>query len=47
VAGCPELGIDIAPVVSTTIIADISSRSTRVRFRGGIGVSQMSASRPT
>ncbi len=31
----------------TTMVADISSRSRRVSSRSGIGVSQMSASRPT
>ena len=31
----------------TTMVADISSRSARLSSRGGIGVSQMSASRPT
>ena len=46
-AGVQTFGSTSVPVLATTMVADISSRSSRVSSRFGIGVSQMSASRPT
>ena len=46
-AGVNTLGSTARLVLSSIVVAWISSRSLRVNTRSGIGVSQMSASRPT
>jgi hypothetical protein len=42
----PHFGVDVLRSAATIMVANISSRSRRVSSRSGIGVSQMSASRP-